>query len=56
MEAYVFDHPDLPEEPVGTEMLVEIPVPEWGGSTVSLRDLLMVRAELRNRLRPRPGK
>jgi hypothetical protein len=50
MEAYVLANPDLPEEPTGALMYVEIPVPEWGGTTVRLRDLTAVRADLRNRL------
>lgn len=51
MESYVLAHPDLPEEPAGASMYVEIPLLEGGGTAVRLRDLNAVRADLRNRLR-----
>lgn len=52
MVAYVLAHPDLPDEPEDAAMYVEIPVSEWGGSTVSLGDLNAVRDQLGDRLRP----
>jgi hypothetical protein len=52
MVAYVLAHPDLPDEPENAAMYVEIPVSEWGGSTVSLGDLNAVRDQLHDRLRP----
>lgn len=52
MRAYVLAHPNLPDEPDGASMYVDIPVPERGSSTVRLRDLNTVRQELVNRLQP----
>ena len=53
MQAYVLAHSELPEQPDGASMYIDIPVPEWGGTTVSLSALDEVRAELRDRLRNR---
>ena len=51
MEAYVLANPDLPEEPTGIPMYVDIPGTESGSTTVRLRDLSAIRDDLRNRLR-----
>lgn len=51
MQAYVVANPDLPEEPSGASMYVDIPVPEWGGTTVRLRDLNEVREQFVERFR-----
>jgi hypothetical protein len=51
MEAHVLAHPNLPEEPAGATSYVTIPVPKWGSTAVMLRDLIAVRADLRDRLR-----
>lgn len=53
MVAYVLAHPDLPDEPEGAPMYVDISGSEWcGGVTVRLGALNALRDELRDRLRP----
>lgn len=49
MARYVLEHPDLPDELPGVSMFVSISGARWGGTTVSLGDLLEVRDELRVR-------
>ncbi|HEY3561799.1 MAG TPA: hypothetical protein VGL05_30245 [Kribbella sp.] len=54
MVAYVLAHPDLPDEPEGESMYVEISGhPNRGGATVSLGALNALRDELRDRLQPK---
>jgi hypothetical protein len=53
IEAYVLAHPDLPDEPEGTPMYIDIfRAHGRGGITVRLSALNALRDELRDRLRP----
>jgi hypothetical protein len=54
MVAYVLAHPDLPDEPEGAPMYVDISATEFrGGKTVRLNALNELRDELRDRLQPK---
>lgn len=52
MAAHVLAHPDMLDDPDDAEFYLDIPVPEWGASTVSLADLNAVRRELAASPRP----
>lgn len=54
MVAYVLAHPDLPDEPEGAPMYVDISRTHGrGGATVRLSALNALRDELRDRLQPK---
>jgi hypothetical protein len=54
MVAYILAHPELPDEPEGTPLYVEISGNmRRGGVTVLLSDLNALRDDLRDRLRPK---
>jgi hypothetical protein len=50
MEAYVLAHPEMLDDSDDVGFYLDIPVPQWGVSTVSLADLNAVRRDLAARL------